>query len=181
MIHNKWQYNLAKKDLANFEFTISSLESKLKEANEDSVSIQININAVKHLHKKLHHEIIEFEKLKSGELSQIEYSNLKDLPSCLVQSRIALGLSQKDLAEKLEIKEQQIQRYEQQDYLKASLERIIQVCKVLDIEVSLTKNLKQGTPFPIEKKFLLPEHSSGLIAEKMNIIRQKKQIFTIAD
>jgi transcriptional regulator with XRE-family HTH domain len=42
------------------------------------------------------------------------------LPGALIRSRIAAGLSQKDLGERLGMKEQQIQRYEATDYSGAS-------------------------------------------------------------
>ena len=51
------------------------------------------------------------------------------------RARIARGLTQKDLARKLGVKEQQIQRYEETDYASASLSRLNEVIKALDIEV----------------------------------------------
>ena len=39
-----------------------------------------------------------------------------ELPQALVKARIALRLSQKDLADRLGMKEQRIQRYESTDY-----------------------------------------------------------------
>jgi transcriptional regulator with XRE-family HTH domain len=53
----------------------------------------------------------------------------------LIRARIARGLTQRDLAIKLGLKEQQIQRYEETDYASASLARINEVIRALDIEV----------------------------------------------
>ncbi len=53
----------------------------------------------------------------------------------MIRARIARGLTQKDLAKRLGIKEQQIQRYEETDYASASMARVNQVIKALDIEV----------------------------------------------
>ena len=47
-----------------------------------------------------------------------------ELPATLIKARIARGLSQKDLADRIGLKEQQIQRYEATDYASASLTRI---------------------------------------------------------
>ena len=52
-----------------------------------------------------------------------------------IKARIAQGLSQKDLAERLKLKEQQIQRYEATDYASASLNRIKEVVTALGIDI----------------------------------------------
>ena len=45
------------------------------------------------------------------------------------------GLSQKELAKRLGIKEQQLQRYEATEYAPASLRRVIEVTKALGLKV----------------------------------------------
>ena len=54
-----------------------------------------------------------------------------ELPATLIKARIARGLSQKDLADRIGLKEQQIQRYEATDYASASLTRIKEVVSAL--------------------------------------------------
>jgi HTH-type transcriptional regulator/antitoxin HigA len=61
---------------------------------------------------------------------------LADLPRILIQARIAQGLSQTDLAERLGMKPQQIQRYEATEYMSASLARLIEIAEVLQVRVS---------------------------------------------
>ncbi len=50
----------------------------------------------------------------------IELLSLADLPKALIRARIAAGLSQKEFADRLGMKEQQIQSYEANDYQHAS-------------------------------------------------------------
>ena len=57
-----------------------------------------------------------------------------ELPATLIKARIARGLSQKDLADRIGLKEQQIQRYEATDYASASLARIKKVVSALSDE-----------------------------------------------
>ena len=57
------------------------------------------------------------------------------LPQALPQGRIAAGLSQKELAERLGLKEQQIQRDEATDDASASLTRICEVARSLGLKV----------------------------------------------
>ena len=60
-----------------------------------------------------------------------ELSGVAELPTVLIKARIAQGLSQKDLAERLGLQEQQIQRYEATEYASASLTRIKEVVSAL--------------------------------------------------
>ena len=53
----------------------------------------------------------------------------------MIATRIASGLSQRELAERMGLKQQQIQRYEVDKYAGASLSRIARVSKALDIEL----------------------------------------------
>lgn len=60
-----------------------------------------------------------------------------ELPRSPVKARIALSLSQKDLADRPGMKEQQIQRYESTDYRSASMSRLHDVVQALGISVRL--------------------------------------------
>lgn len=51
----------------------------------------------------------------------------------MIKARIARGMTQKQLAESLNLQEQQIQRYEATLYQGAALERIEAVAKVLGL------------------------------------------------
>jgi transcriptional regulator with XRE-family HTH domain/dephospho-CoA kinase len=53
----------------------------------------------------------------------------------MIQARIASGMSQEDLAQRLGVKPQQIQRYEATDYMAASLARVSEVVQALGIQV----------------------------------------------
>ena len=61
--------------------------------------------------------------------------SLRELPIVLIEGRIAAGLTQRELAERLGLPEQQIQRYEATLYGGVSLERLQEVADVLGIEI----------------------------------------------
>jgi transcriptional regulator with XRE-family HTH domain/Zn-dependent peptidase ImmA (M78 family) len=84
---------------------------------------------------ELRSQIHGYEDLVNGKVGIIELGSLKDLPQALIQARIAAGLSQRDLAEKLGLKEQQIQKYEATDYQQASLSRLLEVAEVLHLKI----------------------------------------------
>jgi transcriptional regulator with XRE-family HTH domain len=69
-------------------------------------------------------ELEEYEALRQGKVKSRVFHSLLELPDALIEGRITLGLTQKQLAQKIGVPEQQIQRYEQTRYSGASLERL---------------------------------------------------------
>jgi len=104
-----------------------TIEDWAKQAEADAIKSQIS---------EIESEIIEYELLKSGRLAFSKTYTLEDLPRVLVQARIASGLSQTDLATKLGMKPQQIQRYEATHYMGANLSRLIEVSRTLGVKNS---------------------------------------------
>jgi transcriptional regulator with XRE-family HTH domain len=85
----------------------------------------------------------EYEDLKSGGPKTLELNSLDALPKVLIQARIAAGLTQEDLAARLGVKLQQIQRYEASDYQTASFARLREIARVLGLRVRETVELVQ--------------------------------------
>jgi transcriptional regulator with XRE-family HTH domain len=82
-------------------------------------------------------EIAAYEELVDGKALLVE-SDLADLPDALIKARIANRWSQKQLADKLKVHEQQVQRYEASRYKGASFERLLEIAKVLGVRVRQT-------------------------------------------
>ncbi|SFD70174.1 HTH-type transcriptional regulator / antitoxin HigA [Methylobacterium sp. 13MFTsu3.1M2] len=96
----------------------------------------IEAAAIKSQISSVEAELTHYELLKAGEITFAKSHSLESLPSVLVQARIASGLSQTDLAEKLGMKPQQIQRYEASEYMGASLHRLVEVSKALNVHTT---------------------------------------------
>jgi HTH-type transcriptional regulator/antitoxin HigA len=97
---------------------------------------QAEISALKSQLADLDAELAEYSLLKAGQISLSKSYSLEDLPRTLVQARIASGMSQTDLAEKLDMKPQQVQRYEATEYSGASLSRLVEVSRALGVMIS---------------------------------------------
>jgi DNA-binding XRE family transcriptional regulator len=80
-------------------------------------------------------QLEQYEALKSGKVKSREVRSLRDLPIVLIEGRIAARLTQRDLAKRLGLPEQQIQRYEATLYAGVSLERLQQVADTLGLEI----------------------------------------------
>ncbi|MCC8935618.1 ImmA/IrrE family metallo-endopeptidase [Bradyrhizobium sp. Arg68] len=80
-------------------------------------------------------ELAEYDRLRSADLSVITISSFDGLADGLIQARIASGLSQKALADRLGLKEQQIQRYESERYSSASYQRLREIASALGVRI----------------------------------------------
>lgn len=136
MIKNERQYRITKTQADRFSQTLERLmqgagegaavHPRIAKAQEDALRSQL---------ADLRSEMCEYEALMAGEFQADDLQAVANLPIVLIKARIAQGLSQKDLAERLGLKEQQIQRYEATDYASASLKRIREVVGALGIAV----------------------------------------------
>jgi ribosome-binding protein aMBF1 (putative translation factor) len=136
MIKNERQYRITKAQADKFERALAQIAEEsgdetsvhpvLREAMRDGLRSQLD---------DLRQQLEDYELLQSGRRQVFELDSFADLPRALIQSRIALGLSQKDLAERLGLKEQQIQRYEATEYAGASVQRVQEIIRALGIQV----------------------------------------------
>jgi len=75
---------------------------------------------------------------RDGRIGQRELGSLRDFPTALIEARIVAGLTQKQLGERIEVKEQQIQRWEANLYSGVGVERLQEVADALGMEVKAT-------------------------------------------
>jgi DNA-binding Xre family transcriptional regulator len=92
----------------------------------------IQLEALRSRHDDLRAELIADDALQSGMRPPPDLRVYADLPIALFERRIAAGLSQRQLAERLGIKEQQIQAYEATEYSGASFTRLKAVIDALE-------------------------------------------------
>ena len=83
----------------------------------------------------MYEELTNYEQLRESDVSVISVSTLDELALGLIKARIAGHLSQRGLAERLGLKEQQIQRYESERYASASYSRLCEVAHALGIRI----------------------------------------------
>ena len=135
MILNNKQLSAAKKNVEELKTGINTLSN-----SKETLDI-LQVYAWKSRIEDLEDEINEFESLENA--SELEFSK-ENLLKAIIGLRIASGMKQKDLAEKIMVKEQQIQRYEQNYYRTASFERIVQILRVLSRDIQLKIELKKA-------------------------------------
>ncbi len=132
MILSDKQRHSAVREIENFKRAISAIE----EADfEEEWHREIQIKAIQSEIESLQQQVLEYDMLKSGGITIAKSFSLEKLPEVLVQARIASGLTQTDLASRLNLKPQQIQRYESSEYQGASLARLIEISEALGVTV----------------------------------------------
>ncbi|GAB6112476.1 XRE family transcriptional regulator [Desulfomicrobium salsuginis] len=137
MITNERQYKITKAKLNEFANAIKSFE--IHEADQrlgSSILAKAEFDALQSIHDELSDQVKEYEALKSGAVTIFKAKSINDLPLLLISARIAKGLSQRELAEALNWKEQQIQRYESDRYATANLKRLEEVASILALDIS---------------------------------------------
>jgi transcriptional regulator with XRE-family HTH domain len=169
MIKNERQYRITKAQTRKFEEALAQMRQSAKNGESPEVHpllVQAQIDALQSQFDELLEQLEEYDSLRSGERKVLEVNSFSELPYALIQARIAANLSQKDLAERLGLKEQQIQNYESTGYASASLDRINQVIHALGINVreevflphtdlSLSRLFKRLKDVGLERNFVL--------------------------
>jgi len=176
VIKNERQYRITKAQAEKFENAIRELESAQPNSRVHVKLRRAQIDALRSQWTELREELEEYEALRSGKRRVLELNSFEDLPRTLIQARIASGMSQEDLAERLGVKPQQIQRYEATDYLGASLGRVSEIVQILGLQVqkdvllpggeySVANLLKRLSGVGLDREFvrrrLLPGPASG--------------------
>lgn len=133
MIYSDKQYNISMGELAKLRDALAATQAR---ESEQAWLKNVEASAIKSQIATLEAELSHYNLLKSGEITFAKAHSLESLPSVFVQARIAAGMSQTDLAERLGMKPQQVQRYEASDYAGASLNRLIEISKILNVHIT---------------------------------------------
>ncbi|MBP7052549.1 MAG: helix-turn-helix domain-containing protein [Phycisphaerae bacterium] len=144
MIMNERQYRISRVQTEKLRSLVDSFDVKAATQRlRSDVLAKAELDALRSQYEDLAQQIQEYETLKSGTVEVLKASSLEELPRILIQARIAKGLSQRQLAEAVGLKEQQIQRYEAEEYISASLRRLADVAATLGLNISEVGEFKE--------------------------------------
>jgi HTH-type transcriptional regulator / antitoxin HigA len=145
VITNERQYRITKAQLAKLQEGVDKFD--LEETAQrlgSRILAQAGLDGLKSEVEVLADQLKEYESLQSGVATNFRAASLTELDTLLIRARIARRLSQRELAEKIGVKEQQIQRYEAQKYAGASLRRVIEIARALNIDAD---QIAEKVPF----------------------------------
>jgi ribosome-binding protein aMBF1 (putative translation factor) len=131
MIKNEREYRITKASARKLEDALENIDELRRKGKHDAAKLRIQTAATESMLADLRDQITEYEQLKKGKFKAATLELVEAVPSNLIRARIALGWTQKDLADKLGTTEQQIQKYEATDYESASFKRVMEIATVL--------------------------------------------------
>ena len=134
MITNERQYKITRAQVVRFQHALDTFNDHAREGVHPFL-VKAERDALESQLADLREELGEYERLKSADTTIISISSFNEFADGLIKARIAAGISQKELAERLGIKEQQIQRYEAKGYDSASYQRMRDIANALGVQI----------------------------------------------
>ena len=133
MIRNEKQYRISKAAAQKFAERLEQFDEqpeahpgvtpRIIRAMKEALASELEV---------LQAQLKEYERLQRQGRVKLKIAELSAWPTQIIRARIAAGLTQAELAERLGLKTQQIQRYEANDYEMASFARVLEIAQAID-------------------------------------------------
>jgi ribosome-binding protein aMBF1 (putative translation factor) len=136
MIRNENEYREAVDRLTEEKKRIHAQRTELKKMGLTVAEIKRALDPIRSFHLQLAEEVQSYERLKRGEFDDL--SDLRGLGHLLVSLRIARGLTQRELAERLGVHESLVSRDERNEYHGITLDRAARILDALGFELRST-------------------------------------------
>ncbi len=133
MIRNEAEYRDAVERLRAEAGRLVAHEARLSEMGLSADEIKRAMEPMHSFHEQLNEEVAGYERLKRGEFAELQ--NFRGLGGLLVSLRIALGLTQRELAERVGVHESQISRDERNEYHNITVDRAGRILDALGVEL----------------------------------------------
>jgi len=133
MIKNERQYRITRSRADEVRNTIGELQRTAVPEGLQHEMWELQIDALRGTLGDLGAELAEYDSLHDATL--IEATGIAQLPIALIRARIACGLTQRQLAERIGLQEQAIQRYEATDFAGVSFTRLVEIAEALDLTI----------------------------------------------
>jgi HTH-type transcriptional regulator/antitoxin HigA len=151
MITNERQYRITGAQLEKLRKAIDDFNIKyIIKQTKSKILAKAELEALRSEYENLAMQMYEYETLKSGTVEVLKAYSLEELPSILIRARITKGLSQRQLADTIGLKEQQIQRYEAEEYASANLRRLSDIANALGLNISEIAEFRATSQRPIK-------------------------------
>lgn len=133
MIRNEQEYREAVERLTAEKKRLGEHRDRLSESGLNDDELKHVMDPMLSFHEQLKEEVGHYERLKRGDFQKLE--NLEGIGQLLVSLRIAQGISQRELANRLEVHESQVSRDERNEYHGVTLDRAIRILKALGVRL----------------------------------------------
>ncbi|HXZ01050.1 MAG TPA: helix-turn-helix transcriptional regulator [Stellaceae bacterium] len=142
MIRNDTEYKEAVTRLDEECRRLETHRARLKETGLSDEEIKRVIDPIESFHLQLKEEVESYERLKRGEFDEID--NFRGFGQLLIALRIARGISQRELAKRLDVHESQVSRDERNEYFGITLERAAKIIEALNVHLRTKVELRRS-------------------------------------
>jgi DNA-binding XRE family transcriptional regulator len=144
MIRTEAEYREAQRRMAEGTRALAKEKERLEKSGLGAEEVERVLMAPRSFLAEIEDEVGFYERLQRGEIDEIE--NLHGLGLMLIALRIARGLTQRQLAERLGVPESQVSRDEHNEYHEVTVERAVSILDALGVRM---KSLVE-TPIELE-------------------------------
>ena len=134
MIRNDNEYREAVARLRDERTRLDEHRARLKQSGLSEAEVKRVIDPMESFHLQLAEEVGAYERLKRGQFDAV--FNLRGLGQMLISLRIAQGITQRELSERLGVNESQVSRDERNEYHGVTLERASRILDALQVQVA---------------------------------------------
>lgn len=133
MIRNENEYKEAVARLAEERRRLAEQRTLLRETGLTDEEIKRVVDPMESFHLQLKEEVESYERLKRREFDEMD--NFRGFGHLLISLRIAQGISQRELAKRLDVHESQVSRDERNEYFGITLERAMKILDALNVRL----------------------------------------------
>jgi len=132
MIRSEQEYQKALERLEQDVSVLDQQREKLEELGLEGEELARALQPMQSFHEQLREEVEIYERMKRGDLGALH--NLTSIGRWLIGIRIAKGLTQQELADRLGVAPSQVSRDETNDYHGISVERAQRILEALGVQ-----------------------------------------------
>lgn len=144
MIRNESEYQEAVQRLQDERQRLDDHRSRLQSTGLAADEVERVMDPMESFYLQLREEVESYERLKRGEFNPLE--NFRGFGHLLIALRITRGLTQRELAQRLDVHESQVSRDERNEYFGITLERAGKILNALHARLHTTVELESDEP-----------------------------------
>jgi DNA-directed RNA polymerase specialized sigma subunit len=129
MIRTDAEYAQARSRLLDERKRLAEHEASMTEAGLDPAQLKRAMDPLRSFTLQLEEEVETYERMQRGSFDPI--TNLAGLGQLLVGARIFAGISQRELAKRLEVHESQVSRDERNEYRGITVDRATRILEAI--------------------------------------------------
>ena len=130
MIYTDDQFEISSVELERLKTALS--EARVRDTDQTWLKA-IEIDALQSQIAEMEGDLSAYQQLRSRQIPLPESSTIDALPRALAKARIRSGISQDALAKRLNTTTEQIQRFEETNYMGVSLDTLLRIARIVEI------------------------------------------------